>query len=308
MLGVLALNRRAELSGFTLIELSIVLVVIGLIVGGVLVGQDLIRAAAVRAQISQIEKFQTATNTFREKYGYLPGDIKDPDASSFGFVPRGASPGQGDGNGLLQNPGGGGGPVGLNGTMMSGENVTFWNDLSKAGMIEGSYTNCYETGMTNPGPSATGLTPSTTPQIDACLPDAKIGNGNYVYVWSQNGFNYFGLSGVSLLTSGGWMNSFLALTAQQANAIDQKIDDGSPIFGNVTAYYVSGGGTGWYAGIPVGWGPKLDYSFGGPFNFGYGGDSTTCFENRGIANAPDQYSIEVSNGSNVTCALSFRFQ
>ena len=41
--------------GFTLIELSIVLVIIGLIVGGVLVGQDLIRAAQVRATISQIE-------------------------------------------------------------------------------------------------------------------------------------------------------------------------------------------------------------------------------------------------------------
>ena len=38
--------------GFTLIELSIVLVIIGLLVGGVLVGQDLIRAAGVRAQIS----------------------------------------------------------------------------------------------------------------------------------------------------------------------------------------------------------------------------------------------------------------
>ena len=41
--------------GFTLIEMSIVLVIIGLVVGGVLVGQDLIRAAYERAQISQIE-------------------------------------------------------------------------------------------------------------------------------------------------------------------------------------------------------------------------------------------------------------
>ena len=37
--------------GFTLIELSIVLVIIGLIVGGVLVGQNLISAAEVRLQI-----------------------------------------------------------------------------------------------------------------------------------------------------------------------------------------------------------------------------------------------------------------
>ena len=43
--GDVAMKQR----GFTLIELSIVLVIIGLIVGGVLVGQDLIRAAKIRA-------------------------------------------------------------------------------------------------------------------------------------------------------------------------------------------------------------------------------------------------------------------
>jgi prepilin-type N-terminal cleavage/methylation domain-containing protein len=42
-------------SAFTLIELSIVLVIIGLIVGGVLTGRDLISAAETRATIAQIE-------------------------------------------------------------------------------------------------------------------------------------------------------------------------------------------------------------------------------------------------------------
>lgn len=59
--GLRGENRRG---GFTLIELSIVLVVSGLIVGGVLVGQDLIRAAGVRATITQIEKFNQAAHTF----------------------------------------------------------------------------------------------------------------------------------------------------------------------------------------------------------------------------------------------------
>ena len=57
-------------TGFTLIEMSIVLVIIGLIIGGVLVGRDLISAATVRAEISQIEKYKTVTRTFEEKYGY----------------------------------------------------------------------------------------------------------------------------------------------------------------------------------------------------------------------------------------------
>ncbi len=58
---------RASQLGFTLIELSIVLVIIGLIVGGVLVGQDLIKAAETRATVGQVEKYNAAVNTFRTK-------------------------------------------------------------------------------------------------------------------------------------------------------------------------------------------------------------------------------------------------
>src|SRR3954468_21990802 len=89
--------------GFTLIELSIVLVIIGLIVGGVLVGQDLIRAAEIRATVGQYEKYNTAINTFRSKYNGLPGDIVGPGA--FGLYSTsmdGSAAGLGDGNGLVE--------------------------------------------------------------------------------------------------------------------------------------------------------------------------------------------------------------
>ena len=85
-------------SAFTLIELSIALTFIGLIVGGVLVGQDLIKAAQIRAQVTQFEKWNQAVNTFRGKYNCLPGDC--PNATTF-FPTLSGSYTNGDGNGLL---------------------------------------------------------------------------------------------------------------------------------------------------------------------------------------------------------------
>lgn len=81
-------------SGFTLIEVSIVLVIIGLIVGGVLVGRDMIRTAELRADITQVEKLNTAVQTFRLKYNCLPGDCAN--AQDF-FSPFKVSNGNGDG-------------------------------------------------------------------------------------------------------------------------------------------------------------------------------------------------------------------
>lgn len=83
-------------SGFTLIELSIVLVIIGLIVGGVLVGQDLILAAEMRSQVERVKKFEIAFNTFRLKYNCIPADCSSSKLSIFGM-----SSGGGDGNGII---------------------------------------------------------------------------------------------------------------------------------------------------------------------------------------------------------------
>src|ERR1700757_2208888 len=67
--------------GFTLVELSIVLVIIGLLVGGVLTGQSLIRAAELRSVTEQFQRYQAATMTFRDKYFAIPGDM--PNASKY---------------------------------------------------------------------------------------------------------------------------------------------------------------------------------------------------------------------------------
>jgi prepilin-type N-terminal cleavage/methylation domain-containing protein len=116
--------------GFTLIELSIVLIIIGLIVSGILFGKDLIHAAELRAQITQIEQFTTAYWTYKGKYGSAPGD--NPKATDF----FGGATLDGDGNGYIQNY--------VTDTADNGfdyEQAEFFVQLSLGHLIPGEFTN-----------------------------------------------------------------------------------------------------------------------------------------------------------------------
>jgi prepilin-type N-terminal cleavage/methylation domain-containing protein len=129
--------HNRDSSGFTLIEMAMVLVIIGLIVGAVLVGRDMIQAAEVRAQVSQIDHINAAVQTFRDKYNCLPGDCAK--GSDFGFqglqYNGGSSPfdNNGDGNGRI-----GVDPITLNSVPGHPdlEINMFWNHLIDAGFIK----------------------------------------------------------------------------------------------------------------------------------------------------------------------------
>lgn len=71
---------RKKLEGFSLIEISIVLLVIGIMAGGVLKGRDLIESAQINSVADDLRFIQTAFDSYVSSYENLPGD--DPSASS----------------------------------------------------------------------------------------------------------------------------------------------------------------------------------------------------------------------------------
>jgi len=108
-------------SGFTLVEIAIVLVIIGLILGGVLKGQVLIDNAKYKNYVKQVESYRAAYFTFQDTYGGLAGDISDISALD-------ASAEAGDGDGVID-----GDDCGTD----DEEACTVWSHLRYAGIIAG---------------------------------------------------------------------------------------------------------------------------------------------------------------------------
>lgn len=281
------MSRRK--SGFTLIELSIVLVIIGLIVGGVLVGRDLISSAAGRAQLTQIEKFKTAVHTFYGKFGYLPGDIPDPNASQFGLVARGTGPAQGDGNGFIS---GSNGSIRSNVFNVSGESALFWVDLSTIKLIEGTFN-------TSTATSAPTLSGGTA--IAPYLPAAALGGDGFVTMNANYDYtaDYFTVATITAVTLGRATTYSGIMTVAQAYAMDSKIDDGLPGSGSLLTAMPQ------LTGIPGSWrwanlanGVTIPTTATAP-------SSTTCYDNGNAAGVTPTYSLS-QTGSSKNCFMSFR--
>ncbi len=114
-------------TGFTLIELAIVLVIIGLLLGGVLRGQELINSAKVKNMAADFRNTPVYVYAYQDKFRALPGD----DAGAEAHVGAGAGE-KGNGNGTIENA--------WDSTTASHESALFWLHVRKAGLAPGGTT------------------------------------------------------------------------------------------------------------------------------------------------------------------------
>jgi prepilin-type N-terminal cleavage/methylation domain-containing protein len=221
--------------GFTLIELSIVLIIIGLIIAGIMVGQSLIRSAELREIIGDYDRYTKAIKEFQDKYQALPGDMNNAESiwGSDATCPTTTTNTtfkittcNGTGNGQI-------GASSINGvldTSFSYEWFRAWQQLSNAGLIDGKFTGVKES--TTNGDAGIGL---NVPQAKT---KEKAGWTLYYYLLTTTDTTLWGDNYGHVFSFGSNTNSVtngISLTPIDASSIDKKIDDGLPGRGIIRA-------------------------------------------------------------------------
>jgi prepilin-type N-terminal cleavage/methylation domain-containing protein len=220
------MKHNSKQSGFTLIELSIVIVIIGFLVAGITVGASLIKQAQLRGVITEIQQYQTAYNNFIGKYDAVPGDMLNADkfwpSAVVGDVKQCATTladCNGNGNGLINYSnslsGANGGNesakawkhLALSESISAGISVLSSPDLVIGVSVPNSRIDFAGYFMAGPGPFA-----ATNIRISATTDSP----------WQDNRTNALFLgrpvAGSSLLNA--------SLKAEEAYNIDNKLDDG----------------------------------------------------------------------------------
>jgi len=118
---------KVRQSGFTLVEIAIVLVIIGLLLGGILKGQEMITQARIKNVINDFNGITAAYASYQDRYRAIPGD-------DVGAAGRWAGSVSGNGNGQVA---GAYNATPSNPPVAAEESNLFWWHLRLSGFIAG---------------------------------------------------------------------------------------------------------------------------------------------------------------------------
>lgn len=210
-------------NGFTVLELSISLVIIGLIIGGILAGRSLLRVAELNSVMTETQKYAMALNNFRMEYNAFPGDFNQAtefwgEAHSTFSVCRDMDKSQmketcnGNGDGTVDD---------------NYEMFLLWHHLSNAGLIEGQYE-----GRSDPDIAVNGW--AHTPWKNCPGSNFETGNAyglrHHGYQsgpgWFNGDYGHFLMFGRAVNTSN--LPRGRAFVPADLWKLDAKFDDGKP--------------------------------------------------------------------------------
>jgi prepilin-type N-terminal cleavage/methylation domain-containing protein len=209
--------------GFTLVEMSVVVLVIGLLIGAVIVGQSMVRSAQLQGAIADVDIYKKAIQAFKDKYNYLPGDLPTAEAIWGGETncPRGpvytnaprAITCNGDGNGIIE---------GL-------ESLRSWQQLANSELISGAYNGLSSGNINMPFARVVS-------DLDVNVPKSSIKTGGFNFFYQapldDSTALFFAGEYGHVLVLGSPIDQKISagsiITPVDALSVDKKIDDGLP--------------------------------------------------------------------------------
>ena len=130
---------KSQQSGFTLVEIAIVLVIIGLLLGGILKGQELINSAKAKSYASDFRTIQAALYGFQDRFKGIPGDLASANTKITGATPA-TTPATTLGNGQIDGV--------WDSVTGTDESCLVWQHLRLAGFVAGNTTVACTAGST----------------------------------------------------------------------------------------------------------------------------------------------------------------
>lgn len=218
-------NRPRPLSGgFTLVEISIVMIIIGLLIGGIFGGMKLVDNANIQKTVQDLKSIESATLTFKDTYRRLPGDITNPSTVLPYCTDAPCSTG-GNGDRAINNVASWNEV--LTATM---EKFTFWHHLRASNLLQmGEFQNTTTLGFGDGEPAApAGGGYRVINYGNTAFPGPSTRPTDRTLVFWTN------IDGNGVPSAG-----YTSFNCGLIRAIDQKMDDGAPYSGIATAWVCS---------------------------------------------------------------------